>query len=145
MKFHRDVSTITIYFLLVLLWMALFTNASEEKNQIIIQALDNDISQNNLEILATMEKDDLYNTIQALHQKRLNSSLAQPPMPNREVKKNIFLLVLFVSPHNHKIAHPYIINRGVTLIINFALKLCCYLCLYKHFSLSLALSFLTIC
>ena len=53
MKFHRDVSTITIYFLLFLLWMALFTNASDEKNQIIIQALDNDISQNNLEILAT--------------------------------------------------------------------------------------------
>ena len=90
MKFYRNTDPITIYFLLVLLWMALFTNASEEKNQIIIQALDNDISQNNLEILATMEKDDVYNTIQALHQKRLKSSLAQPPMPNREVKKTFF-------------------------------------------------------
>ena len=136
MKFHRDATTytITIYFVLFLLWMTLFTNASEEKNQIIIQALDNDISQDTLEILPNMKKDHLYDTIQSLHQEHLNSSLAQPPMPNREVKQNIFLLVLFVSPHNHKIA--YIINRGVTFIINFALMLCYYL----SFSLSLVLS-----
>ena len=78
MKFHRDATIITIYFLLFLLWMTLFTNASEEeKNQIIIQALDNDISQDTLEILANMKKDHLYDTIQA-------------PMPNREVKKTFF-------------------------------------------------------
>ena len=98
MKFHRDATTITIYFLLFLLWMALFTNASDEKNQIIIQALDNDISQNNLEILATMEKDDLYDTIQSLHQEHLNSSLAQPPMPNREVKKTFFCSFFLFLP-----------------------------------------------
>ena len=45
MKFYHNTDPITIYFLLVLLWMSLFINASEQENNIIIQALDNDILQ----------------------------------------------------------------------------------------------------
>jgi hypothetical protein len=45
MKFYHNTDPITIYFLLVLLWMSLFINGSEQENNIIIQVLDNDILQ----------------------------------------------------------------------------------------------------
>ena len=43
MKFHTKKTTITIYFLLFLLWMTLFINATEDQTQMIIENLSNDI------------------------------------------------------------------------------------------------------
>ena len=43
MKFHHKKTTITIYFLLFLLWMTLFINATEDQTQMIIENLSNDI------------------------------------------------------------------------------------------------------
>jgi hypothetical protein len=56
-----------------------------DKNLLNKESITNEV----VEILANMEKDALYNTIQALHQERIKSTVAQQPILNDEVKKNI--------------------------------------------------------
>jgi len=103
MKFYNSNTAIniTMYFLFILLWINLFTNASKDENIAITEDLENDITYNlqhndlkrvnfekfrnkEIQILANMEKDELYDFIQTLYQERIKPALIQKPNTNSD-------------------------------------------------------------
>ena len=58
-----------------------------------------------VEILANIEKYQLHDTIQELHQERINSTLVQVSMPNSEVKTNFRARSFTPLPHTDTLAH----------------------------------------
>jgi len=110
MKLYRNTVTITMFFLFVLLWMALFIDASENiqdlgGNHITQQLQQDDIitqkfTNEEIAILATMDENELYESIQELHKERVKSTLTQPTMSK---SRQNHILTMETSTRKHTI------------------------------------------